>query len=91
MRIKLRCTLPQSVLSGFTCVQHDMLRTEGEQTDSQLGADTDLGLSLDTTDTCIVHKKKKGIARQPKLTSRKGEKQQRRRDAPASGKEQPRQ
>ena len=47
-------------------------------------------LSLDTTDTCIVHMETK-IARQPKLTSRKGEKQQRRRDASACGKEQPRQ
>ena len=41
----LRSTPTQSVLSGHRCVQHDMLRTNSDQ-----------GLSLDTTDACIVHK-----------------------------------
>ena len=41
MRVTLRCTLSQSVLSGCSCVQHDMLRTQGELTDSQLGADSE--------------------------------------------------
>ena len=58
----MRSTLSQSVLSGNTCVQHDMLRTRRELTDTQLGADYDLGLSLHTTDTCIVHKQTKDCA-----------------------------
>ena len=54
--IILGCTQSRSVLSGYRRVQHDMLRTKRELIDSQLGANSDLGLSLDTTDTCIVHK-----------------------------------
>ena len=54
--ITLRCTQSRSVLSGHRCVQHDGLRTKGELIHSQLGANSDLGLSLDTTDTCTVHK-----------------------------------
>ena len=53
--ITLGCTQSRSVLSGYRCVQHDMLRTKGELIDSQLGENSDLGMSLDTTDTCIVH------------------------------------
>ena len=82
MRVTLRCTLSQSVLSENRCVRHDMLKTKK-------GSDKlswDQTLSLDTTDTRIADKQT-GIVRQPKLTSRKGEKQQRRRDASASGKE----
>ena len=88
MRITLRCTLSQSVLSGHRCVQHDMLRTKGELTDSQQGADSEPWYN---TIRVSCTSRQTGIARQPKQTSRKGEKQQRRRDAAASGKEQPRQ
>ena len=34
MRITLRCTLSQSVLPGYRCVQHDMLRTKRDLTNS---------------------------------------------------------
>ena len=83
MCITLRCTLSQSVLSSYRCLQHDMLKTKGE-----LGADSE-PLIQQIRVSCTSKETK--IARQPKLTSRKGEKQQRRRDESASGKEQPRQ
>ena len=54
MRITLRCTLSQSVLSRYRCVQHDMLRTKRDLTNlagSRLRA-------LIQQDTCIVHKQK---------------------------------
>ena len=34
MRITLRCTLSQSVLPGYRCVQHDMLRTKRDLTNT---------------------------------------------------------
>ena len=57
MSMSMHCTvcdmlklkeLTQSVLSGYRCVQHDMLRIKQ-------GSDK-LSWGLDTTDTCIVHK-----------------------------------
>ena len=83
MRITLRCTLSQSVLSSYRCLQHDMLKTKGE-----LGADSE-PLIQQMRVSC--RSKQTRIARKPKLTSRKGEIQQRRRDASVNGKEQPRQ
>ena len=88
MRITLRCTLSQSVLPGYRCVQHDMLRTKRDLTNS------DLGLSLDT-DTCIVHKQtNKDCALRATINSdrsatssvwhKQEEKQPRRRDASAT-------
>ena len=57
-------------------------RHEGELTDSQVDADSDLGLSLDT-DTCIVHKQTNKDCATTK-TDLTEEKQQRRRDASAT-------
>ena len=88
--ITLRCTQSRSVLSGHRCVQHEMLRTKRELTDSQLGANSDLGLSLDTTDACIVHKQTKRdcVTTKTALTERRRKTKMRRcRDASASGKE----
>ena len=84
MRITLRCTLSQSVLSGYRCVQHDMM----------MGTNSDLGLGLDT-DTCIVHKQtNKDCASRATINSdrsatssvshKQGAKQHRRRDASAT-------
>ena len=90
MRITLRYILSQSVLSGYRCVQHDMLRTKRNLTNSAR-TNSDLGLSLDT-DTCIVHKQtnkdctlRATINSDRSATSgvyhKQGEKQPRRRDA----------
>ena len=86
MRVALRCTLSQSVLSSYRCLQHDMLKTKGELTDSQLGANSE-PLIQQMRVSC--RSKQTRIARQPKLTSRKREIQQRRRDSSVNGKEQP--
>ena len=93
MRITLRCILSQSVLSRYRCVQHDMLRTKRNLTNSAR-TNSDPGLSLDT-DTCIVHKQtNKDCTLRATINSdrsgtsgvyhKQGEKQPRRRDASAT-------
>ena len=93
MRVTLRCILSQSVLSRYRCVQHYMLKTKRDLTNSA-GKKSDLVLSLDT-DTCIVHKQtnkdctlRATINSDRSATSgvyhKQGEKQPRGRDASAT-------
>ena len=68
MRITLRCVPTQSVPSGFRCVQHDMLRTKRDLTETQLGADSEPCLIQQRRVSCTS--KQTRITQQPKLTSR---------------------
>ena len=86
MRITLRCTPTQSVLLGYRCVHHIRLNNV-----IYLKAILSWVWALIQQIRVSCTGKQTGIAREPKLTSRKGEKRQRRRDPSASGKEQPRQ